>query len=103
MRIDFESSGGYVGLQLAYHVDTAGLPPELAGELHELVEQSGVFNLDAQEMQPSGDGPPDVLTYQLSVAEGGRRVSLTCNDVTAPPALQPLLARLRQLALQQKK
>lgn len=103
MRIDFESAGGYAGLQLEYHIDTDDLSHELAQELRTLVEGSDLFNLDTSELQPSGGGPPDVMTYRLSVAEGGRRVSLTCNDVSAPASLQPLLARLRQLALQQKK
>lgn len=99
MRIDFQCSGGYVNLQLRYHVDTVELPPELAKELIELVESCGVFDF---EQGPTSAGFPDAISYKLSVFQGGRTKSLSVNDVTAG-ILHPLLARLRQLALEERR
>jgi len=104
MRIDFEFSGGYAGLQpRSYHVDTDDLQKELAEELLKLVESSGVFDLQQSEVAPTSAGPPDVFFYRLSLYEGARKKSLSFNDVSAPSTLHPLLALLRKLALDQKR
>ena len=103
MRIDFECSGGFANLRLAYHADTAELPPELADELLSLVLNSGVFELKQSEVEPKPKGgPPDVFFYRLTLSEGGKTKSLLFNDVTAPMSLHPLLALLRKLALDQR-
>jgi hypothetical protein len=103
MKIDFVSSGGFANLMLEYHDNTEELPAELGQELRDLVESAGVFDLQPEEVAPNQAGPPDVIQYQLSVMEGNRQTSITCNDVTAPPSLRPLLSRLRQLAIQQRR
>ena len=101
MRIDFEGSGGFAGLRMAYHADTDNLPQETAAELLALVESSGVRHLQQSDLASPQTGPPDVFSYRLSLSEGGEGKSLSFNDVTAPPALRPLLALLRKLALDQ--
>lgn len=103
MRIDFECSGGFANLQLTYRAHTDDLPDELAEELLTLVESSGVFGIRPGDVAPSSDGPPDVFSYRLSLSEGGKKQTLSCNDVTAPAELHPLLARLRSLALDKKR
>ncbi len=103
MRIDFECTGGLANLQLSYRADTADLPPELAADLFKLVESSRVFELREDELAPKSAGPPDVFSYRLSLQEGARKKSLSCNDVTAPASLHPLLALLRKLALKQRR
>lgn len=50
MRIDFESSGGFANLKLAYHADTDTLPPERAEELLKRVKSSGVFNIQQSDV-----------------------------------------------------
>ena len=99
MRINFESSGGYVNLQLRYHVDTDELPQELAEELSGLVESSGIFDF---QQGPTSAGFADAISYKLSISQGGRTKSLTVNDATAG-RLHPLLARLYQLALYERR
>ena len=96
MRIHFESSGGFVPLHLTYDADTEQLPEELAGELQEAVRSCGVFDF---EPLPASSNFPDVISYELRVSDEGRSKSLSVNDVTAG-ALNPLLTRLRQLALE---
>lgn len=106
MQIDFASSGGFANLELAYRVNTNNLPEEEAKELVRLVESSGVFNLKQDDLPSSpkaGAGPPDVISYRLSLSEGAKQNTLWFNDVTAPASVRPLLAVLRKLALEQKK
>jgi hypothetical protein len=103
MRIDFECSGGFANLRLTYRANTDELPQELASELLRLVEDSGVFDLQGSEVTPTSPGPPDVFLYRLSLSEGSRRKSLSLNDVTAPSPLHPLLAFLRERALDQRR
>jgi hypothetical protein len=102
MLIDFESSGGYANLQLSYHANTDTLPPEIAAEISKLVASSGVFDISQEDVAPSPSGPPDVLSYRLSLRDGARQTTLTLNDVTAPPSLHPLLALLRKLAVEER-
>jgi|SoiMetStandDraft_2_1073263.scaffolds.fasta_scaffold35479_1 hypothetical protein len=103
MRIDFESSGGLANLQLNYHVDTDKLPQEQANGLLSLVKSSGVFDLQQSDIKSKTTGDPaDVFSYRLSLADGANQKTLSFNDVTAPASLQPLLALLRKLALEQK-
>jgi hypothetical protein len=99
MRINFSCSGGYANLQLSYHADTDELPEELARELQGLVDSAGVFDF---QPPPASRGFPDAISYQLLVSDGGRSRSLSVNDATAGPLL-PLLTRLRQLAIEQRR
>ncbi|GAB4141802.1 MAG: hypothetical protein Fur0046_17940 [Cyanobacteria bacterium J069] len=102
MRIDFKSSGGFANLRLAYTVDTHTLRPGDASELEALIEQSKVMEMQPAQVAATTAGPPDVMTYSLELQEGDRHQSLTVTDLTAPPTLQPLLARLRDLALEHR-
>ena len=102
MKIHYESTGGFINLQLEYHVDTADLNQELAGELLNLVESSTLFGIQPSDTSPVSDGPPDVISYKLSLSEGNQQLSLSCNDITAPVELRPLLSRLQELAMEQR-
>lgn len=102
MRIDFQSSGGFANLRLAYSVDTRTLEPGEASELEALVRQSKILETQPSELAAASPGPPDVMTYRLELQEGDRRQSVTLTDLTAPPSLQPLLSRLRDLALEHR-
>jgi hypothetical protein len=102
MRIDFQSSGGFANLRLAYSVDTRTLRPGEASELESLVQQSNVMEMQQNQVAAANTGPPDVMTYRLELQEGDRHQSLTVTDLTAPPSLQPLLSRLRDLALEHR-
>jgi hypothetical protein len=106
MLIDFSSSGGFANLELAYRVDTNTLPEEQATELENLVESSGIFDLEQDDATPQPEaaaGPPDVIAYRLTVSDDARHATFWFNDVTAPASVRPLLASLRKLALKQKK
>lgn len=104
MHIDFSSSGGFANLQLAYQGDTNTLPEQEAKELARLVESSGVFELAQEDVSPNVTvGRADVISYRLTLSEEKRQTTLWLNDISAPASLRPLLAFLRNLALEQKR
>jgi len=104
MQIDFASSGGFANLQLNYRADTNTLPEEQAQELARLVESSGAFELEQEDVNPNvAIGRADVISYRLTLSEGAKQITLWFNDISAPASIRPLLAYLRKLALEQKR
>jgi hypothetical protein len=104
MQIDFASSGGFANLQLAYQADTKALTEAQAKELERLVESSGVFDLEQDDLNTDATvGRTDVISYRLSISDSARQRTLWLNDVTAPASVRPLLEKLRKLALEQRR
>jgi hypothetical protein len=103
MHIDFECSGGFANLRLTYRANTETLPSDVRQEFVQLVNDSGVFDLKQSDIVSPSTGPADVFVYQLALSEADRKQVLSLNDVTAPPSLRPLLAFLRELAIEQRK
>jgi hypothetical protein len=104
MQIDFSSSGGFTNIQLAYRGDTATMPEDQAQEVKRLVESSGVFDLEQEDVNSnSAIGRADVISYRLTLSDERRQTTLWMNDVSAPASVRPLLAFLRKLAIEQKK
>jgi hypothetical protein len=102
MRIDFECSGGLFPDLLRYHANTEDLAGELREKLERLVAESGVLDLQESDMNPSSGAERDVFSYRLTLVEGGKKKTLLVNDVTAPEGLHPLLALLRDLAVERR-
>ncbi|HEY9526456.1 MAG TPA: protealysin inhibitor emfourin [Anaerolineales bacterium] len=104
MQIDFSSSGGFANQQLTYQADTNTLPEDQVRELERLVESSGVFDMQNDDLNTGAAiGRADVISYRLTISDGPRQATLWMNDMTVPATLRPLLAHLRTLALEQKK
>jgi hypothetical protein len=104
MQIDFASSGGFANLQLDYRADTNTLPEEQAKELTRLVESSGAFELQQDDVNThAAIGRTDMISYRLTLSERDKQTTLWFNDITAPASVRPLLAYLRKLAIEQKK
>jgi hypothetical protein len=104
MQIDFASSGGFANLQLEYRADTNTMPEDQAEELTNLVESSGVFDLEKQDVNSDVTvGRADVISYRLTLSDGLRQTTLWMNDLSAPASVRPLLAYLRKLAIEQKR
>lgn len=103
MQIDFASSGGIANVELAYRADTDTMPEEQARELVRLVESSNLFEIKQKDASPAVTvGRADVISYRLSATDGPRQTTLWLNDVTAPASVRPLLAFLREQALEQR-
>jgi hypothetical protein len=104
MQIDFASSGGFANIQLTYRADTNELLEEQAQELERLIESSGVFDLEQDDVNSNtAVGRADVISYRLTLSDGSQQTTLWMNDVTAPASVRPLLGLLRKLAIEQKK
>ena len=104
MQVDFASSGGFANLQLNDRAEMSTMPEDQAEELEGLVESSGVFDLEQDEVNPSMTvGRVDVISYRLTLSDGSRQTTLWLNDLTAPTSVRPLLAYLRRLTLEQKR
>ena len=107
MRIDFQFSGGYGGLfakhPLALCMNADDLAEDERRELLSLVESSGLLET---EPAPAGSRPGpqrDVFTYRLSIREGDMVKSFAFDDSTVPASAHPLLAFLRQLAIDRQR
>lgn len=104
MQIDFSTSGGVTNVELTYRAETASLPETQARELEALVESSGVFDLDQDDLNINATvGRADVISYRLTLSDGSKQTTLWMNDVTAPASVRPLLGHLRKLAMEQKR
>jgi hypothetical protein len=103
MWIDFECTGGFANLRLAFKGHTDELPQEQANEIRELVKGSGYFEIRASDVAPAANGPPDVFHYKISLSDGTRKNALSLNDVSAPVDLHPLLAKFRTLAMDRQR
>lgn len=96
MRIEFERSGGFMGLRQVLHLDTASLEPNEAAQLSNLVDQANFFTLpDRQEPQVHS---ADQYQYRLTVERSDASHTVYLSDTTAPPSVQPLLQHLNLLA-----
>lgn len=103
MQIDFASSGGMSNRELVFVADTAMMSEQEAKEVERLIESSGVFEIEQNDVNPNVTiGRADVITYRISLTDGERQTTLWLNDVTAPVALRPLVAFLQDLALKHK-
>ena len=104
MQIDFSTSGGVANIELTYRAETASLPEAQARELESLVESSGAFDLDQDDLNINATVcRADVISYRLTLSEGSKQTTLWMNDVTAPASVRPLLSHLRKLAIEQRK
>ena len=91
--IKFRQSGGVAGVpRPPVVIDTAALPAGEAGAWQELVAGADFFALPATT--PAGPAR-DAFAYEITVEADGRSHSVRTTDATLPPALRPLVDRLR--------
>ena len=87
MRIEFERSGGFAGMQLATSVDTSDLAPRDAELLEDAVEAAAFFKLPRRLVSAAPGA--DRFQYDLVVEEG---------EATIPDTLRPLIEHMSVLA-----
>ncbi len=92
MRIQFERSGGFVGMLVQTTIDTASLPSEEAEKYQQMVENANFFDLPAQITSPSPGA--DQFQYKVTVEEEERWHTVETSDQAAPDSLWPLLREL---------
>jgi hypothetical protein len=99
MRVRLRVSGGigaFPGLAVPRTIDVDTLPPQDRESLERLVEEARFFQLP--RLLPPPPGSADYESCEITVEDGRRRHTVTVSDPVAHPAMQALVARLRQLA-----
>ena len=94
MKVTFRQTGGFGGLSFGADLDTGALPPAEGLRLAELVETSGIRTFAAR----GPDAGRDLAGYEIVVESDGPTIRATFDDMSVPPALEPLLDFLRERA-----
>ena len=102
MHIDYQCSGGYGGLRLAYKGETDALPAAEAKLLLDLVETANVFELDPKQVSQKSRNIPDDFTCRLTLSMAGKQKTLSFNELGAPETLRRLSVHLRKLAIKKQ-
>jgi hypothetical protein len=105
MRIQFERSGGLMGMRMTAHFDTSHLPQEDATELEDMIHSAAFFDLPANLQNSAG---ADQFEYRLTVERPDpadpateQTHTVQVGETTAPPEMQLLLRKLTLLARSQ--
>jgi hypothetical protein len=100
MRINFERTGGFLGMHLAVEVLTETLTPAEADEMETLVEGAHFFDLPPV-LKPKSEGM-DRFQYKLTVERGDQFHTVETSESAAPEPLQPLIDLLIEAARSQR-
>lgn len=103
MRIEYECSGGFGGLRLAYKGETDALPPSEAGIILDLIEAANVFDLKPEKFARKSRNIPDDFTCRLTLLTAGKKKTLSFNELDAPETLRRLSVHLRKLAIKKQR
>ena len=99
MRIIFDRSGGFMGLNSSLTIDLDDLPLDQAEALRRLLDESHFFTLtENSPTRPIADG----FQYTITVESGTATHILHTSDTTMPDELRPLLQELSQRARSQR-
>jgi hypothetical protein len=99
MRVRLQVSGGiaaFPGLAAPRTIDVDALHPDDGLALRRLVDDARFFDLPRR--LPPPPGATDYETSEVTIEDGERRHTVTISDPMGDPALQALVARLRELA-----
>ena len=102
MHIDYQCSGGFGGLRLAYTGETDALPAAEAKLLLDLIEAANVFDLNPEQVSQKTRNIPDDFTCRLTLSMAGKKKILSFNELGAPETLRRLSVQLRKLAIQKQ-
>jgi hypothetical protein len=103
MHIDYQCSGGFGGLRLAYKGETDALPAAEAKLLLDLIEAANVFKLNPKQVSQKTRNIPDDFTCRLlTLSMAGKKKILSFNELGAPETLRRLSVHLRKLAIQKQ-
>ena len=96
MRIEFERSGGFAGMQLSTTVDTEDLAPRDAELLESAVDEACVDQLPRRLVSAAPGA--DRFQYHLVVEEGDERHEVDVGEAALPDSLRPLIEYMSMLA-----
>jgi hypothetical protein len=102
MRIDYQCSGGFGGLRLAYKGEIDVLPAAEARTLLDLIEEANVFDLNQKQVSQKSGNIPDDFACRLTLSKAGKTKTLSFNELGAPETLRRLSVHLRKLAIKKR-
>ena len=102
MHIEYQCSGGFGGLRLAYKGETAALPAAEANMLLNLIEAANVFDLNQKQVSQKSRNIPDDFACRLTLSKSGKKKTLSFNELGAPETLRRLSVHLRKLAIKKQ-
>jgi hypothetical protein len=95
MRVYFERSGGFAGINMHIELDTDSLSDDETQTLREHVNEADFGNLPTESTRPTRGA--DRFQYVVRVeTDEGKVHTVTAIDGAIPPALQPLLGYLQK-------
>jgi hypothetical protein len=100
MRINFERTGGFLGMRLAVELSTETLTKAEADEMEMLVEGAHFFDLPPV-LKPQTEGM-DRFQYRLTVERGDQFHTVETSESATPEPLQPLIDLLTDTARRQR-
>ena len=95
MKIQFERSGGFAGVNVKGTIDSDSLPAQEASALRALIDAAGFFDLPRKSAAAPG---ADQFQYIVGIEDGARKHTIETSEGSASEALRTLLARLTTLA-----
>lgn len=105
MRIYYEQSGGFAGIDISTTVNTDSLPADEVNKIQDLVNKANFFSLNSVSSQPETGA--DYFHYRITVEMGDsnnkngqeKRHTLEIYD-PVPAQLKPLIKYLRSKAME---
>lgn len=99
MKIYFEQSGGFTGIDNNILINSNSLDTEEASELQRLVDNANFFDLPSEPATPFHGA--DYLEYKITIeTNDNKKYSIKTTDLTMPPNVGPLIRYLRRKAVQ---
>jgi hypothetical protein len=102
MHVEYECSGGFGGLRLAFQGEIEALSAAEAKTLLDLIKAANVFDLNQRQISQKSRPIPDDFSCRLTLSTADKKKSLSFNELSAPENLRRLSAHVRKLAIQQK-
>jgi len=96
MHIEFERSGGFMGITASCSFDLSELQDTDAEQLKSMIEQLKFPELP--ENIPGSKQMPDQFTYTIFIQSEEWSHRIVTGDASAPPEMQPLIETLNSIS-----
>jgi hypothetical protein len=91
MKVEFERSGGFGGLNMSKSIDSGDLRPEDSKKLEDLIKNSNFFSLPEEISSPRIGA--DRFQYRITVEDenSGEKHTVDVDEAAVPPTVKPLI------------
>ncbi len=98
MHIQYERSGGFMGLRTSKSIDTRLLPSDMAQNVLNLVEAANFFQLPGELDSPQRGA--DRFQYKITITDEEHDHTVQAGEAAIPEQLWPLLQMLDSISHQ---